>query len=283
MIYKCNTLGKEFTSKDELFKALKANEKQIIDLKKKSVQKSFLKGQLAPSNCISKLDITKGTIGIDSDYIYPVINTTRYLDHHDDVHFDGLWKKTMNDQKGKIHYTADHQLKVREIIAWPEDVEVFTKMISWTLVGKNYSGETEALIFKIKRTALKNKEATEAINEQRKLQNSVSMRYYIIKLAINSKDKEYVANKAYYDANINKIANIEKAEEQGFFFGVEEAAIVDEGSLVIRGSNDATAIITAETKLNSSSSHSNKLDSGSSQIKEVEAKQRNFYLTLLKN
>jgi len=277
MIIKCNTLGKEFSSKEEMFKELKANEAHIIKLKKASIQKSFEKGQFAPSNCISKLDeSTKSTLEIDPEYIYPVINTTKYLDSHDDVHFDGIWNRSMKDQKGRIHYTTDHELKVGNIIAWPEDVEVFTKTIPWALVGKNFQGETEALIFKIKRTSLKNRDATEAINEQRKLQNSVRMRYYIIKFAIDSDDREYAENKAYYDANINKIANREKAEEQGYFFGVEEAAIVDEGSLVIRASNDATAIITAETKLDSSSSHSSKLDSGSSHTEKAEAEKKEF-------
>jgi len=284
MIYKCNTLSKEFLSKDEMFKELKDNEENIIKLKRKHIQKSYDKGQLAPSNCISKLDDTiKESLDLDSDYIYPVINTTKYLDQHDDVHLDGLWNRSIKDQKGSIHYTADHQLKVRDIIAWPEDVEVFVKMIPWAMVGKNYKGETQALFFKIKKTALKNKEATEAINEQRKLQNSVRMRYYVIKLAINSNEKEYADNKAYYDANINKIANIEKAEEQGYFFGVEEAAIIDEGSLVIRGSNDATAIITAETKTDSSSSQSDNTDSGSSQAEKVEADKKEFYKQYLKN
>ena len=62
-------------------------------------------------------------------------------------------------------------------------------------------------------------------------------------MGIDSADKEYAVNKSYFDSRINLIANKEVALEQGYFFGVEEAKINKEGSLVLQGSNDATEII----------------------------------------
>ena len=70
-------------------------------------------------------------------------------------------------------------------------------------------------------------------------------------MGIDSADKEYAVNKSYFDSRINLIANKEVALEQGYFFGVEEAKINKEGSLVLQGSNDATEIIYSDEPLKS--------------------------------
>jgi len=67
-------------------------------------------------------------------------------------------------------------------------------MIPWILVGKNYDGETQALIFEIKKEDLDNDIAIKAIDKKRPLQNSVKMRYYKIFLAVNSNEPEYKEN-----------------------------------------------------------------------------------------
>jgi hypothetical protein len=174
------------------------------------------------------------------DYIYPVINTTRYLDMHDDAHFDGIWNKSVKEQNGKIFYVTDHETKIDSIIAWPEDVNVMVKSVPWSFVGKDYQGNTEALIYEIPKDKLVHE-------DKRPVQNSVRMQYVTIKLAMNSTAKEDITYKEYYDKRINEIANKDVAEAQGYFFGIEEAKIVTEGSMVIRGSNDATPIRQKDT------------------------------------
>lgn len=52
-------------------------------------------------------------------------------------------------------------------------------------------------------------------------------------------DKQY---KDYYDKRISEIVNREVAETLGYFWGVEEAKIITEGSMVLLGSNDATPV-----------------------------------------
>ena len=47
------------------------------------------------------------------------------------------------------------------------------------------------------------------------------------------------------------IANKAQAIEQGYFWVVTEAKISQEGSMVLRGSNDATPILTSENKTQS--------------------------------
>jgi len=243
----CTALNKNYATKVELFKDLKANELKIISLKKAQEFKSAEKGQISVMGVYLKNDIAeKAGLNTKQGYVYPVINTTRYMDDQADVHFDGLWKKTLQDQAGRIFYLAEHSKLIDDVIAWPEDVHAFTSLIDWTYVGKDYTGQTEALIFEIEESKIQKKSALQAIKDRRKVQGSVAMRYIKVMLGIDSNDKEYVQNKTYFDSRIDLIANKDKVIEQGYFFGVEEAQINKEGSMCLFGSNDATQIIYAD-------------------------------------
>jgi hypothetical protein len=50
-----------------------------------------------------------------------------------------------------------------------------------------------------------------------------------------------------FNKYISLIANQEKAIEQGYFWAVLEAEIVEEGSSVVRGSNDITPMLIGKT------------------------------------
>jgi hypothetical protein len=239
---------KTFESKEALFSALKKNEAKLISLKKSQVYKSHEKGQLNFLN----LDKFNGTVkGIESakeGYIYPIISTVNYLDSHGDVHLKGSMNKTAKEQHGKVVYALDHKLQFDNIIAWQKDVNMFITNIDWTLVGKNYAGTTEALVFEINKESISRKDVLNAIeNKVSDFENSIRMVYHKISLAIDSNEKEHAENKTYFDARINEIANKEAAIEQGYFWGIEELAIHKEGSLVVAGgSNDATSIYAKE-------------------------------------
>ena len=240
--------GKTFNSKEEVFKHLRENVSKIIAVKKATIHKSFENGCVF-SGFLLKEDGNIGKVGpqMKEDYIYPVINTTRYLDMHDDAHFDGIWNKSVKEQNGKIFYVTDHETKIDSIIAWPEDVNVMVKSVPWSFVGKDYQGNTEALIYEIPKDKLVHEGAKKIIEDKRPGQDSVRMQYVTIKLAMNSTAKEDITYKEYYDKRINEIANKDVAEAQGYFFGIEEGKIVTEGSMVIRGSNDATPIRQKDT------------------------------------
>lgn len=238
----CIELGKSYATKQELFKAVAEASKDIISLKRAAIQKSADKGQLSNFSLFKVTEETKSLLGLKDEHIYPVINTTKYLDSHGDVHMDGIWNKSIQEQKGQIYYVADHELKTTSVIAFPADVNVFTKEVPWSFVGKKYEGNTQALIYEIPKSAIKLQAAKEIIEEKQPVQNSVRMQYVRIKLALNSEDKEHIEFKTNYDNYINEIANKEDAEERGYFWVVEEAKIAKEGSMVLFGSNDATPI-----------------------------------------
>lgn len=239
---------KIFATKEELFAALRDSVKNIIAVKTSEIYDSHKKGVIDVSfiakGAYAKLaeDVIKVGPQMKEGYVYPIINTTKYMDSHDDVHFDGTFVRSAKEQNGKLFYVADHTIKIDSIIAWPSDVNVMVKNIPWSFVNKDYPGTTEALIYEIDKNKIVHSKALDIINEDRPVQNSVRMMYITVKLGMNSNmpnDKEY---KAYYDSKIEQIVNRDTVDEQGYFFGVEEAKIIKEGSMVIQGSNDATGI-----------------------------------------
>lgn len=242
--------GREFKTTEEMFSCLKQNEERLVGLKKSKVYKSCEKGQISFLNVDTEKasGSVKASVSFDPANIYPVISTTKYMDSHMDVHFDGCFNKTKKEQQGKVHYALDHELKWNSIVAWPKDVKMFTAMLDWGLVGKNYPGQTEGLIFEIPKDKIEIKSVLDAIEARKsEFENSIRMVYYKIKFAANSNQKDLRENKQYFDERIDLIANKDVAMESGYFWGVEELGIHKEGSLVVAGgSNDATSIIIAE-------------------------------------
>jgi hypothetical protein len=245
---KCSVLGKEFSTKDEMFKALKANKKEILALKTATIKCS--EGILMKPELIDKLiengnEEIKASFTKQSGHIYPVINTTNFMDSHKDVHFDGIWDKSKGEQKGKVYYALNHKLEIGQIIAYPKDVEIFTHQFTFKELGHDYEGSTQALIYKVKLQDYANKDALAVIDNKLPAQNSVRMQYVKVQMGINSTEKGYEQEKSYYDSRIENIANKDQVAEDGYFFGVTEAKISKEGSLVLLGSNSVTPILYA--------------------------------------
>jgi len=233
---------REFSSKLELFKALQASATEIIDLKK---------AQLITSDSVKMLPFKEGvelgkSLTLEEGFIYPVINTTKYMDSHNDVHFNGIWDHSLKDQKGKIYYLANHQLEVGKVIAYPKDVEMMVEELEWKFLGADYPGKTQALIFKVNKNNIRLQDAKDIINEKIDIEHSVRMQYVTIYLAVNSEDSDYKEEKATYDKYISMVANKSVAEEKGYFWAVTEAKIHKEGSMVLAGSNDITPMIHAK-------------------------------------
>ncbi len=246
MIY-CKELNKEFESKSDLFKALVENESFIIDAKKSQVYKSFEKGLQVVSDqkTIEKAfnDSEKG-IKFDSDYYYFVVNSANYLDSHNDMHVDGNWNKSVKDQNGKVYLVWHHDFsKTENIIAFPEDIEMITSKVAWSLLGKSYEGETYSLIYKVKKDKIVNENVSKWLKEGRKLQLSVRMQYIKLETAFNSDDEDYMHQTANYQKYFPLIANKDEFKQIEYFFIVKEAKNVMESSLLPFGSNSATAEI----------------------------------------
>lgn len=246
MIY-CKELKQEFETKDDLFKALAENENLIVDAKKAQIYKSIDKGLqiVTDQKGIEKALTSEENKGLkfDDNYYYFVVNSSNILDSHNDMHVDGNWKKTVKEQQGKVYLVFDHTLKRSEIIAMQKDIEMLTAKIPFSLLGKNYDGESYCLIYKVAKDKIVNKEAKQWLEDGHKLEASVRMQYVNIETAFNTNDKEYAKQKENYDMYFPLIANKEDFEEIEYFWIVKEAKNVYESSLVLFGSNGATGLI----------------------------------------
>lgn len=240
-MFKSIELNQEFATKELLFAALKANMKKIITIKKAQIYKSYDKGQLTGEQIITR-ELSKG-LATKENHIYPVINTTDFLDSHLDNHQKGIWTKSVSEQQGKIRYSLDHSSKVADVVAWPEDVKMKVELLDWADLGFDYEGKTEALIFGINKANIDNSEALKIIDKKRPVENSVSMQYVDIVLSLDSDDKKYKEEKKIWNSIIDTVANKDFAIEQGVMWIVREAKIINESSMVTKGSNSATPII----------------------------------------
>ena len=237
--------NKVFNSKTELFKALKENKDLIIESKKSEIYKSHEKGLSIVTNqkAITKFSEATKSFEMDSNYYYFVVNSSNILDSHSDMHINGNWEKTVKEQQGKTYLVFDHELKRSEIIAMKKDVSMFTAEIPFKAVGKDYDGNTYALIYKVKKDAIVNNEAENWLEKGHEFEASVRMQYMDIDLALDSDNSDDFKEKANFDTYFPFIANKSDYEEIPYFWIVKQAKNVMESSLVMFGSNSATGLI----------------------------------------
>lgn len=214
-----------------------ANKRLLIDAKKSIVKEAdgitYSPGLMNPEFTVKE---TGDNADVTSIKRQVIINTTFWFDSHQDVHIDGLWKKSLSDND--VHYLIkQHNMSFENII--DDEAKAYTRKLDWRELGVNADGKTEALIFDTTITAERN---PFMFNQYRKgyvKNHSVGMRYFDISLAVNNKDhKEEFAE---WNKYIDRIANREEVEAVGYFFPVKQAGII-EGSAVVRGSNRITPV-----------------------------------------
>ena len=232
--------NKEFQSKEELFKALIENKKELVSIKKSSTKNadavSF--GYLNTSIEIdtNKEDVQSQMQNPESLNVKVVINTTNFLDSHGDVHVNGIWNKSVKDNVSFLHL-QEHEREFDKVIT--DSAKGYVQSMTWKKLGLPYDGKTEALIFESTIDKKRNEFMLNQYANGWVKNHSVGMRYVQLELAINTEaeyDKEY---KALWDEFYPLIANKENADERGYFWVVKEAKII-EGSAVVMGSNSAT-------------------------------------------
>ena len=243
---------REFSNKEELFKALRENKNTLI-AQKKMVTKfadaviSYVELDRKQAEAIKEDNSTNEDVSKLKAKL--VINTTNLMDSHSDVHFKGIWNKSVKEQKN-ILLLQEHQMKFNSIIS--DNVTASVKKMSWNKLGYDFEGDTEALIFDSEIEKERNEFMFKQYSKGYVKEHSVGMRYVKLDLAINSESKYDVEEKAIWDKYIDEIANKEVAEAQGYFWAVTEAKII-EGSAVVKGSNYATPTISIEAVKNSTS------------------------------
>ena len=209
---------KEFGSKKELFKHLRDNHDRLIQQKKAIVKYTDSVSVKSFSNDQVKTDTTKELSSFDwmkEGYVYPVINSTGYMDSHSDVHLSSIWNKSAQEKNGRIVWDSNHELKIGSEVAYPKDVNIMLKDMRFSDLGYDSNKQTTALIFEVQKDAIVNKSIIDRIDKGVSTQHSVRMRYVKIEFAMNSDEEEDQLYKMRYDKYIEAIANKEKAEDQG--------------------------------------------------------------------
>jgi hypothetical protein len=168
-----------------------------------------------------------------------VVNTTNYMDSHGDVHINGLWNKSLKENKYNV-LLKDHKNEWEGLIT--QDVHVFAKYMSWRELGIDAPGETQALIYDAVIPRNDKTEMFERYLTGQVRNHSVGMRYIKVSLAVN--DPNYPEEYANWKKYSVDVLNIAEAEEQGFFFAVTEARHI-EGSAVVLGSHPITPTLYA--------------------------------------
>lgn len=235
---------RDFNSKHEMLKAIYANKDKIISIKKASIHTHKTVPLRFYSDIKKKAFTAKGIAdigGLDKGFLYPVISNTNLVDSHKDAHLDNSMNRTVKNQQGKVHYAMNHELAIGKIIAYPEDVEMLLKEIRWKELGYSYKGKTQALLFKTNLQDYSPEDARKAIVNKLPVENSIRMIYVQIELGIKERNKEWEDANEAYDKHINKIVNRDDIEDDYIWF-IKELKIVDEGSMVVKGSNPATPI-----------------------------------------
>lgn len=264
----CKELNRFFETKEQMFKALREGHKEIISLKKAQILKAVEKGCSVRTKLLKDASIFKN-IAFDDNYYYIVVNTTKVLDSHRDLHINGIWDKTAKERNKKNYLVDTHELSVKSTIARKEYVEILIAQIPFSSLGKDYRGNTEALIYKIPKDKIIDPKAKEWLDSGDDIEASVKMQYVQILFAMDSDDPEDEVFKIRFDEYITQIMNKDEFEDEygpiSYFWVVKEAKNKDESSLVLLGSNSATGNFKDKRKPHKSTSeHQPSNDTGKS-------------------
>jgi hypothetical protein len=198
-----------------------------------------------------------------------VINTTNWMDSHSDVHIPGLWKKCLKENKLFSHL-QEHKMMFTHIIS--DSSKGYTQNMAWKELGYEAVGSTEALIFASPLTG-RNEYMEDQYRKGYVKNHSVGMRYVTLKFCVNRPDDEYYKEEyANWVQYIDQVINKEAAEEQGFFWAVLEAKII-EGSAVPVGSNIITPTIGFKSAQPAPTTEKNEPPQGT-QVKDEETKEK---------
>jgi hypothetical protein len=254
----------QFETKKELFAWLIANKDLLISSKKAAIKKADGISFFNIKENITNKSVSKKADTENELYRKLVINTTNYMDSHSDVHIPGLWTKSLQENKN-ILFLQEHEMEFDKLIAKGKDLKAYTENFNWIDLGYNKAGVTEALCFE----AIIRKDINEDMFDKY-LKNyvdnhSVGMRY--IKMVFCVNDIDYGAENEAWNKYFPMLINQERATEQGYFWAVTEAKII-EGSAVLLGSNPITPTLNNK-ELNNIENISKTLNTLLAKIEEI--------------
>lgn len=244
----------------DAFKFLKENKAVIYDLKKTDLK---LAECVVIGAGVLGTSVIKQTGANMNKYLYEnddangilkrtiVANTYHWLDSHDDVHLSGLFGKSIQERGKRILHLHDHKrelgAKVGDPISWSEETLTWAELgitpIAVDPLTSPATKTTQALLLKSNILKRYNPQVYEMYLNDEIDQHSVGMRYVKFDLAINEpEDAYYKEEYAIWKEVFPKLGNQQKAFDQGYFFAVKEAILI-ENSAVLLGANELTPVL----------------------------------------
>lgn len=234
----------EFKEKKRLFDFLATNKDLLVAQKKSVIKKtdgySFFGLQNKRPDLFGNANKGVPTAINDNElFVRAVINTTNIFDSHTDVHAPGIWTKTMQENKNILFAQEHNSDKFSNIIASGNDLKAYVDSIPLNKLGIESDFIVQALIFDAIVKEKRNKEMYENYLNGYVNAHSCGMVYVKVDLAINDSGfDEYQT----WLSNVDTIYNKADAENNGFFWLVREAKLI-EGSAVPLASNTVTPTI----------------------------------------
>jgi hypothetical protein len=235
---------KKFDTQKELFNYVVENEEYILEEKKAEMKKADGFDFTIVSNKTIKTNKEQNLLDKEEINVTIVINTTKLMDSHMDVHIDGMWDKSLLENK-RIKHLQEHVRSFDHIISDKEDLKAYVKTYTWKELGYDVEGKTQALVFESKVKKSRNPYMHEQYAKGNVDNHSVGMQYVKLLTCIN--DEDYPVQKENWDKYYPMIVNNEVADKAGIFWAVLEAKCI-EGSAVVDGSNPITPTLSTKDK-----------------------------------
>ena len=225
-------------NRKEIIKDKLANKTELISIKRATVKHT--EGLiLTPKLTLPKDSTVKAELPNDTeDVLYRTIiaNTYNYMDSHDDVHLNGCFSKSIQENKRQL-YIKDHANYTTEIAG--KVLKAYELMGTFEKFGYDSGLSTMAFL---KDVAIYKEQSEQFFSQMSNgmiNQHSVGMMYIKIALAVD--DISDAEGYKLYTSLLPIIGNSKEVEEQGYFFAVQEAKEL-ETSAVTMGSNSLTGI-----------------------------------------
>jgi hypothetical protein len=235
-----------FDNKKDLFDYLVKNKQEIIDIKKSVVKHTDnIVLPFVSETTVNKALLTSHKDDEENGVITRTIvaNTYNWLDSHGDVHIKGIFTKSIEERMEKIKHYHDHKHELTAKVGTP--IDIYEKRVYWSDLGVKRIGYTDALFMDSQIKRVYNPVIYDMYKNNEIDQHSVGMVYVKMELAVNS--DEYKEEMSAWNKYIDRIGNQEKAIEQGYFFAITEAKLI-EVSAVPEGSNELTPTVTNTSK-----------------------------------
>ena len=234
--------NKVFSTKEDLFKSLRENKKQLKASKMVEVKHSdafnFLVSLQKDSSSASKEQATQTNVNKQKIIVKFVVNSCGVFDSHGDVHVKGCWNKTAKENKYFLHL-KEHKATFEDIISDNvsidvEEVEIQGQKVDALVATSTIERKDNPLMF-------------DKYSDGKVKQHSVGMQYIWDKLylCINSEHSDDKEEKANWDKYYEQVINKDDVNEVGYFWAVAEAK-AREGSAVPFGSNSETPTLSVE-------------------------------------